>query len=169
MKIIVRFPVAACCTLLSVLFLVVSCAQSAEKSGEKMLENALEQSTGENTDVDIDEGTLTFESDSMRAVVETEAKTWPDDAPSEVPEFTWGDIAHTTFSEYGETKSWGVHLKNVPLDALGKYEAELKKAGFKTSRFTMNKGGNVTGQNGKFVVTVTIGEGNGHVGIQLEP
>jgi hypothetical protein len=168
MKKITKCPAAICCMFLLGIFTLVSCGQSAEKTGEKMLEKTLEQSTGEKTDVDIEEGNFTIESENMKANIK-EANTWPSEAPSDVPTFTWGDINHTTTSETEGIKSWGVHLKNVPLDALGKYESELKKAGFKTTKFTMNEGGNVTAEKGKLIVTATVGDGNGHVGIQLLP
>lgn len=166
MKNVSKIRTAIGCMFLLGIFTLISCKQAAEKQGEKMMENVLEQSTGEKTDVDMDEGKVTIESDSMKLVIETGAKTWPDAAPNEVPKFTWGNIIHTTVSEADGTKSWGVHLEGVPMDALDKYDAELKKAGFKTMKFTAGKGGSVTSEKGNLIVTLTVGDGNGHVGIQ---
>ena len=168
MKDIAKWWAAICCMFLLTTFSLVSCKQSAEKSAEKVMENTLERSTGEKTDIDIDDNKVTFENDNVKAVIITDAKVWPEDAPAEVPKFAWGTITNTTTTDMGESKNWGVHLKDVPTEALNKYNAELKKAGFETSKFTMNKGGNVTGQKGRLIVTVNMGEGNAHVGIQLE-
>lgn len=164
-----KYCAAIGCMFLLGLFTLVSCKQASEKQGEKMMENTLEQATGEKTDVDLDKNKVTIESDNMKTVIETDAKTWPETVPSEVPKFTWGNIIHTTTSEMDETKAWGVHFEGVPMDALDKFDTELKKAGFKTTKFTMGKGGNVTAEKGKLLVTATIGEGKGYVSIQLQP
>jgi hypothetical protein len=168
MKGIAELWAAICCMFLLTTFTLVSCKPSAEKSAEKVMENTLERSTGKESDIEIDENKVTFESDEVKAVINSDAKVWPEDAPVEVPKFAWGTIINTTTTDMGESKNWGVHFKDVPTEALNKYDAELKKAGFETSRFTMNKGGNVTGHKGHLIVTVNVGEGNGHVGIQQE-
>ncbi len=168
MKGIAELWAAICCMFLLTTFTLVSCKPSAEKSAEKVMENTLERSTGKESDIEIDENKVTFEGDEVKAVINTDAKVWPEDAPAEVPKFAWGTIINTTTTDMGESKNWGVHFKDVPTEALNKYDAELKKAGFETSKFTMNKGGNVTGHKGRLIVTVNVGEGNGHVGIQQE-
>lgn len=169
MKYLPKLWAAMSCVLLVVIFAATSCKQASEKQGEKMMENALEQASDEETDVDLDDNKVTIETDSMKTVIETGAKVWPETIPSEVPVFTWGKVIHTTTSEIGETKAWGVHFEIVPMDALDRYDTELKKTGFKTTKFSMGKGGSVTGEKGKLLVTATVGEGKGHVSIQLQP
>lgn len=131
-----------------------------------MAENIIEQSTGEKTDVDIEDGKVTIESDSMKAVIESGAKIWPEAIPGDVPVFAWGTVVHTTFSTIEDVTTWGVHFENVPVDALGKYDSELKKSGFRSTKVTMGKGGMVTAEKDKLLVTATVGENKGYVSVQ---
>jgi hypothetical protein len=52
-------------------------------------------------------------------------------------------------------------------NALDKYNAELKKAGFKTMKIASLKGGSVTGEKGKLIVSSFVGEGKGMVSVQI--
>lgn len=154
--------------LLIVIFMMPSCKQAGEKTAEKMMEKTLEDATGGNSSVDIENNKITIEGDSMKAVIETKANTWPVQAPAEVPVFNIGKITHVTSSEYDDVKAWGILFEGVDINSIEKYQTQLKSAGFKTSKFIMGDGGSLTGEKGKILVTVTIGDKQAHVSIQIQ-
>ncbi len=148
--------------------LLPACRPSAEKAGESILENAIEKSGGGMAHVDIERGHITMEGDSLHAEISTEARTWPGDIPAEVPRFSDGTVAHTTYADVGTSRTWGVFFEGVPLSAAGTYEQELKQKGYETFRFTSDEGANVSGQKGNLSVSATFTAGNAHVAIHEE-
>jgi hypothetical protein len=145
-----------------------SCKRAGEKAGEHLMETAIEKSGGGPADVDIDRGKVTFHSDSFDAEIKTEAREWPGDIPDDVPRFNYGIVAHTTYAETENTRTWGVFFKEVPLAAAEKYEQELKQAGFKTFRFASDEGASVSGEKGSLAVSATFAEGGAHVSVHEE-
>jgi hypothetical protein len=149
------------------LIMICSCSGTGKKAQEKMMEKALEQGSGENTDVDIQGDKVKIESGDQKAEINLSGKGWPEGIPDDVPEFKYGSINHTTSSEENGIKGWGVFYKEVKLDALDKYDAELKKNGFETMKMAMPKGGTITAEKGKIIVTAMISEEISQVGVQV--
>lgn len=145
-----------------------SCKKAGEKAGEDMMETAIEKSGGGPADVDIDRGKVTIRSDSFNAELKTEAREWPGDIPAGAPRFTYGVVAHTTYAETENTRTWGIFFDEVPLAAAEKYEQDLKKNGFKTFRFSSDEGASVSGQKENLTVSVTFAEGSAHVSVHEE-
>ena len=134
-----------------------SCKQAGKKTSEKMMEKTLEDATGGNSSVDIENNKITIEGDSMKAVIETKANTWPVQAPAEVPVFNIGKITHVTSSEYDDVKAWGILFEGVDINSIEKYQTQLKSAGFKTSKFIMGKGVVSRVKKGKFLLQLPLG------------
>lgn len=160
-------PLAVSLLLISSAAVFFSCKSSHEKQKEKMAEEALENASGGKTDVDIDGDKVKIEGENYKAEVNVKGSTWPENMPAEVPRFDFGTIEHTTASTTDGTQNWGVFYKGVVPGSLEKYDVLLKKNGFKTMKIAMGNQGNVTGEKGKLLVTLTIGEDNTHLGVQL--
>jgi len=147
--------------------LITSCKCSREKTQESMMEKALENATGEKTDVDINKDKVTIEGENYKTEINNTGGKWSDEIPDDVPEFTWGTIQHTTVSEAEGTKTYGMYFKDVDPDVLEKYDASLKKNGFKTIKMTMDKGGTITAEKGKIIVTAIATDNGAHVSVQI--
>jgi hypothetical protein len=147
--------------------LITSCKCSSEKTQEKMMEEALENASGEKTDVDINKDKVTIEGENYKAELNTKGGKWSDEIPDDVPEFTWGTIEHSTVSEAEGTKTYGLFYKDVDTAVLDKYDAALKKNGFKTMKMTMDKGGTITAEKGKIIVTAVVSDNGAHIGVQI--
>lgn len=168
MKNTVKILMSALLTLaIPGLIMICSCSSPGKKAQEKMMEKALEQGSGENSDVDIQGDKVKIESGDHKSEINLTADEWPKDIPADVPEFKYGSIHHTTSSEDNGSKGWGVFYEDVRLDAIDKYDAELKKNGFKTTKMTMPKGGSITAEKGKIIVTAIISEKMSQVGVQV--
>ncbi len=131
------------------------------------MEKALEKGSGENSDVDIQGDKVKIESGDHKSEINLTGDEWPKEIPADVPQFNYGSIHHTTSSEDNGMKGWGVFYEDVKLDAIDKYDAELNKNGFKTMKMTMPKGGTITAEKGKIIVTAIISEEMSQVGVQV--
>jgi hypothetical protein len=146
---------------------LTSCKCSREKTQESMIEKTLENATGEKTDVDINKDKVTIQGENYKTEINNTGGKWSDEIPDDVPEFTWGTIQHSTVSEAEGTKTYGLYFKDVDPEVLEKYDAALKKNGFKTMKMTMDKGGTITAEKGKIIVTAIASEKGAHVSVQI--
>jgi hypothetical protein len=144
-----------------------SCTCSSKKTEESMMERTLENATGEKTDVDIKNDKVTIEGENYKTEINNAGGKWSDEIPDDVPEFTYGTIEHSTVSVAEGTKTFGLFYKGVDPSVLDKYDAALKKNGFKTMKMTMEKGGTITAEKGKIIVTAIASEKGTHVSVQL--
>lgn len=144
-----------------------TCKQNAEKQQEKMIEKALEQGSGEEVKANVDDGKVEIESESGKTTIQLDQKNWPAEAPSEVPKFPYGKQENLIFNEGMGQKTWNVRFSDVKDEALTEYETALKRAGFKSMKIKGPKGGNLTAEKGKLLVTVVVSEGSGFVGITV--
>jgi hypothetical protein len=149
------------------IFMMDSCQSPGKKAQEKMMENALEQGSGKDSDVDIQGDKVKIESGDQKSEIDLAGKEWPNAIPADVPEFNYGSIHHTTYSEDSDVKGWGVFYEDVKLDAIDKYDTELKNKGFTTTKMTFPKGGTITGEKGNIIVSVIISEQMSQVGVQV--
>jgi hypothetical protein len=153
-------------------FLVIAglpaCQSAGKKAGEKAMEAAIEKSSGENAEVDIEGEKVTIQGEDYKAEVNAGGSEWPDEIPDDIPEFSYGSIEGTTTTETDDMRGWGINFRDVPSDAVDKYESALKSRGFKTVKVTMDEGGTVGGEKGNFSVSVISGKDMTHVGIQVK-
>lgn len=149
--------------------LYTSCKSAGEKAGEKAMESALEKQTGEDANVDIKGDEVLVETGNTRTTLNTAAKKWPEAIPDEVPEFSWGVIYSVSETDVDGTKSFGIHFKEVPSESVEKYDALLKKNGFKTMRLTIDAGGTITAEKGNLQVTAIVGEDYSQISVQIRP
>lgn len=138
----------------------VSCRRASEKTGEKLMEKALENATGQKADVDLSSGKAVFETGQGRMEVDSNAKSWPDEIPGDVPEFTYGKVNAVTTSNIDGTKTWNVVFDEVEEGFIDKYDAKLKEKGFETVTMKMgDKGGSIQAESTKFAIFLMGGEG----------
>ncbi|MBK9013798.1 MAG: hypothetical protein IPM82_06765 [Saprospiraceae bacterium] len=160
MKKLSKSMLALTCIALLACFTMLSCKSRSEKQGEQLMEETIEKSTGEDVDVDAQGQKLTIETEQGKAEIAYAGEKWPDDAPADVPEFKFGTIKGSTKSDTPEGNAWTIAFENVPADVLDKYEAELKKAGFKTTKIKVNDDqGTVMAEKGNLNVTAFVGDG----------
>lgn len=144
----------------------LSCRRASEKTGEKLMEKALENATGNKADVDLSSGKAVIETGEGRMEVDSNAKSWPDEIPGDIPEFTYGKVVAVTTSTMDGSKSWNVVFENVEDGFLDKYDAKLKGKGFETVTMKMgDKGGSIQAENNKFTVFLMGGEGKISIGV----
>lgn len=157
--------------LLSLVFTLftLSCRRASEKTGEKLMEKALENATGQKTDVDLSSGKAVIETGKGKMEVDSEAKSWPDDIPDDIPEFTFGKVKGVTTSTMNDTKTWNVVYEEVQDGFIDKYDALLKEKGFETVIMKMgDKGGSIQAENEKYNVFLMGGEETLSVGVSIK-
>ncbi len=159
--------IAALVSLLSLFFFALSsCEKAVEKHQEQMIEKSIEKSTGEEAEVDLGKEKITLESEKGKVEIESRGQEWPDEAPADVPKFKYGTIKGTIKGETPTDNTWAVTFENVGFEALEKYEADLKKAGFTTTSIKMNdNAGSLMGEKNQMTVSVMLGEGKAVLGI----
>ena len=138
--------------------LMISCKSSGEKAREKAMEKALENASGGKVDVDINGEKVKIEGENYKTELNVGGKTWPADMPEGVPKYDFGTIEHTSKSTSDDTQTWNVIYKKSIAGSLEKYDALLKKNGFKTIKFSQGNNGNITGEKGKMIITVSFSE-----------
>jgi hypothetical protein len=143
-----------------------SCRNAGQKSAEQAMEQAIEQGTGEDADVNLSNQGATIHSGDVTTQVDANANKWPADAPSEIPEFTFGRITGVTISDHPEMYIWTVVYAEVPADAFKKYNDILKAKGMQTVFMDMaGQGGSITWESGDLALSVMGGDGNAVVGV----
>jgi len=150
------------------LFLVTSCQQNAEKAGEKDMEKTPEQQMGEPVDPDIKDQSREITTVEGTIKLNANIKNWPEDIPSDVPEFKAGRIEGATIKNLKDNKGWTLILKDVPYEALNAYGKELKAKGFETQITAVGeKGGAISAQKGLISVILMGGQGNASLSITV--
>ncbi|NTW46975.1 MAG: hypothetical protein HGB16_02430 [Chlorobaculum sp.] len=111
---------------------------------------------------DTSENSVTIESGRGSFEIIDAAKPWPDDAPADVPRYSFGTIRKIIRTETPEGSSWDMAIDRLPEHALRDYEVALKAKGFETTSMIVAEPegdrGSVTGIKGPFTV-VLIGSG----------
>ena len=133
------------------------------------MEKALENATGNKADVDLSSGKAVIETDQGKMVVDSNAKSWPDDIPGDVPEFNYGKVNAVTTSNIDGNKAWNIVFDEVEAGFLDKYDAKLKGKGFETVTMKMgDTGGSIQAESDKFTVFLMGGEGKTSIGVTVK-
>jgi hypothetical protein len=133
------------------------------------MEKALENATGNKADVDLSSGKAVIETGQGRMEVDSNARSWPDDIPGDVPEFTFGKVNAVTTSNIDGNKAWNIVFDEVEDGFLDKYDSKLKEKGFETVLMKMgDKGGSIQAENDKYAVLLMGGEGKISIGVTLK-
>lgn len=103
----------------------------AEQTTEESMEEAIEEGTGEEADVEIDQGneSISIETED-RSYYSGAVSSWPSDIPSVFPEFEGGNIEYATKSEYQDGTAWVLTFNNVSSSDIDTYKAALIADGF---------------------------------------
>ena len=128
--------------------------ESGEKVAENMMEKTLERATGEKTDVDVEGENVTITTPSG-SVEMKETGEWPSDMFSDVPRFTYGTVERVSKGTEGGMKKFNIYLRDVSDDAIDKYGADMKAAGWEAqSTMQSDEGGMVSAQKGNIALQV---------------
>jgi hypothetical protein len=102
-----------------------------ETVAEELTEGLLESSTGGDVDVEIDEDneTYTWETDEGSATIGS-AQEWPDEIPSDIPEFTYGDIISQFALEEDGQGGWNLGFEDVDSGAVSQYQSDFESDGW---------------------------------------
>jgi hypothetical protein len=151
---------------LLVIMLVVSVAvfagcgkkASDEKTAENMMEKTLEKATGEKTDVNIEGGNVTIKTGDS-SVEMKETSEWPADMFSDVPRFNYGVVERVSSGQEGGMTKFNVYLRDVADDAMEKYGADIKAAGWESqSTMQSDEGGMISAQKGNLALQFIYGK-----------
>jgi len=153
------------CMAVSVL---ISCQNQSEKRHEKRLENAIEKATGEEVDIDMDEGEMKVKTKDGEIHIDGSDHSWPKEAPGDIPEFTYGDIIAVTTTKADGGHGWTIMYEDVEEDAAKKYNQELEAKGFETMLTGAVQGKNIMAEKEKTYVAVMVIEGKATLSIQIE-
>jgi hypothetical protein len=128
--------------------------QASEKTAENMMERTLERATGEKTDVSVNGGNVTITTPGG-SVEMKETSEWPPDMFSDVPRFTYGTVERVSSGQEGGMTKFNVYLRDVSDDAVDKYGADMKAAGWEAqSTMQSDEGGMVSAQKGNVALQV---------------
>ncbi len=146
------------CLLAAATLILVGCGgkEAGEKVGEKAMAAAISKATGKKADVDLDKGKVTVTSGD-NVMESTATEQWPSDLPGNPPEFTYGKVERVSRAAEGAQgpRTANVWFRDVSDDALARYEAGLKGAGWEAvNTMQMPKGGMVSAQKANFGLTL---------------
>lgn len=100
-----------------------------DEISEGFTEELLDTATGGQVDIDADDDSYTWETEEGSGTAGTAAE-WPEDIPSDIPEFTYATI-ESNFSLSDETgKGWSMTFTDPDADAVDKYSSELESDGW---------------------------------------
>jgi len=124
---------------------------------EKVAEKAIESSTGGQADVDVDDDTVTVNTNGS-SFTAGEAVSLPSGFPSDVYVIDGTIKAATTVTE-GEVYSVSIQTDTSVSDAADEYQEELANDGWEVN-MTLNAGGvsSMTAQKDNRTVTISIGQ-----------
>lgn len=153
---------------LSVPTLFFSCKNSGEKAGEKAVENAIENASGEEADVNMKDETVEVTMNEGKIRYDGNIKSWPDEIPDEIPEFTYGKIDGATISDVDDKIAYTFKILDIDVAAMKAYDKDLKAKGFESMLILMGeKGGSITAEKEGLSVALMGGEGNGSLSVQI--
>lgn len=136
---------------------LTNCKRAADKASETTAEAVIESATGSDVDIEQEGKKISIKTDEGNVNINFGGDAeWPADMPKDVPKWTLSKIKGNTTAQAPEADTWTVYLENVNIGQVEAYEAELKKAGFKTALFKMDDGGSVSGEKGKLQVACFI-------------
>lgn len=99
------------------------------RAGENMAEDILESQLGGNVDVDSNGNSVSITTEDGTFTA-GESTKWPSDMPSDVPEFTAGELTMAG-SVFGDGNGWQVAAIGVSSEDFNAYHSLLKSKGWK--------------------------------------
>ena len=150
-------------------FLLIFAFFSCKKTSEKASEQVIEKSIGDDADVNIDKDKVTIKTDEGTFTTDVSDKIWPNDIPTDLPEFKHGTIQSISTQQMDEGSGWMLIFEKVPETALKVYQTELENKGFKImSTTTYGDSGQLSAEKEKLSLFVMTGGGNATVTIRKE-
>lgn len=126
--------------------------KTQEEAATQMAEKMMEQATGSEIDIQDGGANITIEGNGEKVRIDQQAKEWPDEIPSGIPQMPDGVITRVVRSESNETLSWSVVYEPVQIETIEAYAKELKDGGFEVMKMQMGEGGQVSGHKTDLVV-----------------
>jgi len=147
------------------IFMSISCKKASEKTSEQIIEKSI----GNDADVDIDKDKITIKTDEGTFTTDVSDKIWPNDIPTDLPEFKYGTIQSISTQQMDQGSGWILIFEKVPETALKAYQTELKNKGFKImSTTTYGDSGQLTAEKEELSLFIMTGGGNATVTIRKE-
>lgn len=153
---------------LSVPVLISSCKNAGQKASDEAIEKTVENATGKDVEVNTGNETMEIEMNGGKVKYDGNIKSWPDDIPAEVPEFTYGKIDGATISDVDNKIAYTFKIPDLSIDALKAYDKDLKAKGFESVLMLIgDKGGTITAEKDGLSVALMGGDGNGSLSVQI--
>jgi len=153
---------------LTVPILISSCKNTGQKASDEAIEKTVENATGKDAEVNTSNETMEIEMNGGKVKYDGNIKSWPDDIPAEVPEFTYGKIDGATISDVDNKIAYTFKIPDLSIDALKAYDKDLKAKGFESVLMLIgDKGGTITAEKDGLSVALMGGDGNGSLSVQI--
>lgn len=140
-----------------------------EKLAEEVAEETIEEGLGGNADVELDEDSMTIETDegSLESAATDE---WPSDIPSDIPEYGDGEITNTLHSESDDGEYWIVAIDDTSDSAIDSYKSLLSDAGFENLGDASFSGARILNMSkGDYSVVISFdSDGSGTIEVVVE-
>ncbi|HNX90162.1 MAG TPA: hypothetical protein PKH58_13885 [Paludibacteraceae bacterium] len=166
-----KLIIAAVCLAvagLTVPILISSCKNTGQKASDEAIEKTVENATGKDVEVNSNNETMEISTNDGKVKYDGNIKSWPDDIPAEVPEFTYCKIDGATISDVDNKIAYTFKIMDLNIDALKAYDKDLKAKGFESILMLIGeKGGTITAEKDGLSVALMGGDGNGTLSVQI--
>jgi len=166
-----KLIIAAVCLAvagLTVPVLISSCKNAGQKASDEAIEKTVENATGKDVEVNSNNETMEISTNDGKVKYDGNIKSWPDDIPAEVPEFTYCKIDGATISDVDNKIAYTFKIMDLNIDALKAYDKDLKAKGFESILMLIGeKGGTITAEKDGLSVALMGGDGNGTLSVQI--
>lgn len=166
-----KLIIAAVCLAvagLTVPVLISSCKNAGQKASDEAIEKTVENATGKDVEVNSNNETMEISTNDGKVKYDGNIKSWPDDIPAEVPEFTYCKIDGATISDVDNKIAYTYKIMDLNIDALKAYDKDLKAKGFESILMLIGeKGGTITAEKDGLSVALMGGDGNGTLSVQI--
>jgi len=153
---------------LSVPVLISSCKNTGQKASDEAIEKTVENATGKDVGVNSTNETMEIDMNGGKVKYDGNIKSWPEDIPAEVPEFTYCKFDGATISDVDNKIAYTFKIVDLSVDALKAYDKGLKAKGFESVLMLIGeKGGTITAEKDGLSVALMGGDGNGSLSVQI--
>jgi hypothetical protein len=117
---------------------------------------------------DTEDASLKYDLGDTTVEVESGDEEWPNDIPSTIPEFKYGDIDSTAKVANDYANSWTVICNNIEEDAFEDYKTDLEDAGFSNiSTLETSEGSMLTVSKEPYTMIVTYNKDENTLGLSI--
>ncbi|HOW30357.1 MAG TPA: hypothetical protein PLP88_02220 [Bacteroidales bacterium] len=149
-------------------FQFTSCKSHKENTAADTLENAIEQASGEDADVNMNEGNTEITMNNATVKYDGDIKSWPAAIPAQIPKFEYCKIEGATITSADGFTTYNLKLKGLTPEQIKSYDKDLKSKGFESNLVLVgDKGGTVTATKGDISIALMGGDSNGSLSVRF--